>query len=130
MTLWACLIGDVDEAHLPRVADSPMRKAVAAEYRRLTGQAPTFIYSGWDGELRETEREAVDIPTPTPADGKWLVWSNEHGAWWRPAKWGYTRAIEEAGRYTRAEADAIVAQANIVIEPGERPNEVAVLAPG
>jgi len=34
----------------------------------------------------------------------WLVWSNEHGAWWRPNTWGYTYQISEAGRYTEAEA--------------------------
>lgn len=42
---------------------------------------------------------------------RWLVWSNQHGMWWRPNRSGYTAFIEEAGRYSRAEAERIVAQA-------------------
>jgi hypothetical protein len=42
----------------------------------------------------------------------WLVWSNEHQAWWRPAYAGYTAAIEEAGRYDFITASKIVADAN------------------
>ena len=42
---------------------------------------------------------------------KWLIWSNQHGKWWRPAECGYTDLIDEAGRYERTEADRIVADA-------------------
>ena len=42
----------------------------------------------------------------------WVIWSEEHGAWWRPGKWGYTRSLREAGRYPEAEANAIAEQAN------------------
>ena len=41
----------------------------------------------------------------------YLIWSNQHGQWWRPAKRGYTSIIDEAGRYSRAEAEAIVRDA-------------------
>jgi hypothetical protein len=34
----------------------------------------------------------------------YLVWSNEHRAWWRPNAQGYTVHHEAAGRYTREEA--------------------------
>ena len=47
-------------------------------------------------------------------DARWLIWSYEHAGWWRPGGWGYTRELAEAGRYSREEADRIVAQANIV----------------
>jgi hypothetical protein len=40
-----------------------------------------------------------------------LIYSNQHGRWWRPGKSGYTQVIEEAGRYPRAEAEKIVAAA-------------------
>lgn len=36
----------------------------------------------------------------------YLVWSHEHGAWWRPNGRGYTTDINRAGRYTREEAIA------------------------
>ncbi len=41
----------------------------------------------------------------------WLVWSNQRGMWWRADHTGYTQYVEEAGRYTHAEAAKIVAQA-------------------
>jgi hypothetical protein len=42
-----------------------------------------------------------------------LVWSNEHRMWWRGGHRGYTDSIEEAGRYSRADAQAIVARATL-----------------
>lgn len=35
---------------------------------------------------------------------EYLVWSNEHRAWWRPSAAGYTVHMEAAGRYTRDDA--------------------------
>jgi hypothetical protein len=43
-----------------------------------------------------------------------LIWSIEHDAWWRPGWMGYTRELAEAGRYTRAEAEAVLTRANYV----------------
>lgn len=37
-------------------------------------------------------------------DDEYLVWSNEHRAWWRPNARGYTVHLKSAGRYTRDEA--------------------------
>ena len=34
----------------------------------------------------------------------YLIWSNEHRAWWRPNSRGYTLQLEKAGRYSRDEA--------------------------
>lgn len=45
------------------------------------------------------ERHWEDQP-PEP----YLIWSNEHGAWWRANGAGYTSSIDDAGRYDRAEA--------------------------
>ena len=44
--------------------------------------------------------------------GVFLIWSIEHGAWWRPARYGYTTNIAEAGIYDQAEAERIVRKAN------------------
>lgn len=44
---------------------------------------------------------------------RFLVWSNEHGMWWRPAERGYTDSIEEAGRYPRSYAEKIVSRATL-----------------
>lgn len=43
---------------------------------------------------------------------EWLIWSDEHGAWWAPDKAGYTRDLERAGRYSLAEATEICENAN------------------
>ena len=47
-------------------------------------------------------------------DDRWLIWSYEHDAWWRPGAWGYTRELAEAGRYSGAEAERIIQRANVV----------------
>ncbi len=60
---------------------------------------------------------------------RYVIWSNEHRRFWNPAWRGYTWLLSEAGRYTKAEADAIVLQANIAVREGEEPNEVILLAP-
>jgi len=45
---------------------------------------------------------------------EYLIWSYEHDGWWMPGGWGYTRELTDAGRFTQAEAEHIVAQANLV----------------
>ncbi len=41
----------------------------------------------------------------------YLIYSHEHGAWWRPRRLGYTGAIAEAGHYSAEEAEQICADA-------------------
>jgi hypothetical protein len=58
----------------------------------------------------------------------WVIWSEEHRAWWGAARWGYVVRLTDAGRYTEAEAREIVKQANRAIAP-PRFNEIAVPDP-
>jgi hypothetical protein len=44
---------------------------------------------------------------------RYLIWSNEHAMWWRENESGYTQHIDEAGRYDRADAERIVADATV-----------------
>lgn len=63
---------------------------------------------------------------------KYLIWSNEHRAWWGPSRSGYTVSVAEAGRYTKETAEEIVEDANLHANrhvPEGHPNEVMVLAP-
>jgi len=43
----------------------------------------------------------------------WLIWSNEHKAFWGVAHRGYTNVLDHAGRYNFLEALAICQRANI-----------------
>lgn len=44
---------------------------------------------------------------------KFLIWSNQRGMWWRPNERGYTQILEEAGVYSRADAERIISGATI-----------------
>lgn len=44
------------------------------------------------------------------AELHYLLWSNKHAAWWRPAGRGYTEDIAQAGAYTEAQAIEAVRQ--------------------
>lgn len=43
---------------------------------------------------------------------QFLIWSEEHGAWWRPHRCGYTTSMKNAGRYDALSAEQIVREAN------------------
>lgn len=63
MNIWTCKIGETGRA-LPYGADLPMRRAVEAAYREITGDEPTFLFSGWGGELTDAERAVVENRVP------------------------------------------------------------------
>lgn len=63
----------------------------------------------------------------THTENKYLVWSNEHNAWWRPSSSGYTNHIANAGRYGRDEAMKICKGANFTFAKGQLPFEIPVL---
>lgn len=58
----------------------------------------------------------------------YLIWSEEHGAWWLSSSNGYTRSLAKAGRYSRKEAEDIVEAANEFVAEGTF-NEVAIPDP-
>jgi hypothetical protein len=60
---------------------------------------------------------------------QYLIWSNEHGRWWKPWERGYTCVLSEAGRYPLKRATEICENANIAIPEGAEPSEVLIPAP-
>lgn len=62
------------------------------------------------------------------SDDSWVVWSEEHGRWWKPGECGYTDSLREAGRYSETRAKEIEARANIPCKSGEF-NEIALPDP-
>ena len=58
----------------------------------------------------------------------WLIWSNEHRAWWGPGSMGCVGIIEKAGRYSFKDASAICDEANRYLPKGNK-HEFMVLSP-
>ena len=58
----------------------------------------------------------------------YLVWSNQHSAWWRANSRGYTKDLAQAGIYSRMETIAICAGARDGWRDGETPPEIPVVA--
>lgn len=56
----------------------------------------------------------------------YLIWSNEHRAWWRPGRAGYTTFLIAAGRYSQADAVAICRDARGGWTEGNPPPEIPV----
>lgn len=57
---------------------------------------------------------------------EYLIWSNEHKAWWGPGGRGYTSRLSEAGCYLRRQAlsicsKAIVGTSSTLGQPPELP---------
>jgi hypothetical protein len=65
------------------------------------------------------------MQTPT----YYVIWSEEHGAWWAPVQGGYTRSLAKAGRYEQTEAEEIVTKANKYPPRGMSWSEVAIAEP-
>lgn len=58
---------------------------------------------------------------------KYLIWSNEHRAWWGPNNAGYTTSLQRAGRYSRNDAIRTCAFARDGWSAGDIPSEIPVL---
>lgn len=57
----------------------------------------------------------------------YIIWSNEHSAWWGQDERGYVSSIERAGRYTREHALKICARSRGGREWNRNPSEVPIL---
>lgn len=62
------------------------------------------------------------------SNDRWVVWSEEHGGWWKAGGYGYTRSLREAGRFTGKNAKEIEENANRYLKPDEL-HEVAMRDP-
>jgi hypothetical protein len=51
---------------------------------------------------------------------QFYIWSIEHNAWWKPNRFGYTKKLFEAGKYSYREAVEICRDANYFL--GEYPS--------
>lgn len=83
--------------------------------------------AGHGASLKDCIDQIIDLECGDP-DEPYLIWSNEHGAWWRPHKAGYCLDLDDAGRYSRSEAIRIAARARDGWQPGKPPPEIALPA--
>lgn len=109
-------------------APSPKRALVIA--KRLSKAADLFgdgvgITALLKDAARALERLAAHSQTVAPTP-QYLVWSNEHHAWWGPEERGYTRIIERAGRYTRSQAMTIASRRGGGWQTESNPYEIAI----
>jgi predicted RNase H-like nuclease (RuvC/YqgF family) len=75
------------------------------------------VGSGWNLLLIDELRKAAGTMTTE----LYLIWSNEHSAWWGPGQLGYVTDPARAGRYTLQQAKEICFEANrYAKEPQER----------
>ena len=63
--VWTCKIGG-RVGRLPDGADAPMRRAVAGAFAAVTGCPVEFCFSGWGGDLDESELAVVEDREPDP----------------------------------------------------------------
>lgn len=75
----------------------------------LAGHSFALITGGHHEEMASkiVDRIAERLAAKPADEGLYLVWSNQHRAWWRPKSAGYTDDVKRAGRYSRAEAISI-----------------------
>lgn len=59
---------------------------------------------------------------------KFLIWSNQHKAYWRENACGYVRHRAEAGRYSLKEAENICQEANEHLREDAEPHETMLPA--
>lgn len=62
------------------------------------------------------------------SDTPYVIWSNEHRAWWRADSQGYTVSLASAGRYSRTEAISIASGSRDGWGPNRVPDEIALPA--
>lgn len=80
------------------------------------GGFPDEWFVGWKAlDLPPSAEQQRSLKTMAdeidPFGGKYVIWSREHGAWWRADSAGYCSEFLGAGLYGKAEAEAICADA-------------------
>lgn len=69
------------------------------------------------------------VRSPALDELVYVIWSNEHSAWWGPNRHGYTTVLSGAGYYSRAAAISIARDARGGWRKGENPPEIAIPLP-
>jgi hypothetical protein len=84
-------------------------KAFSDETIQIELKLACETLSRWVCNAKEeaTRNALIKLGWTPPGEGNWLIWSNEHRAYWRPDMIGYTKSWREAGRFSRKQAVVI-----------------------
>lgn len=91
----------------------------------MTDTAIYVQFSDCRQHIRKWSREPFEGGHRFMDQGCYVIWSNEHRAWWGPERRGYVTNLAEAGIYGRDEANLIARNAKFGSAPG-MPNEIAL----
>ena len=86
-------------------------------------EAPEVHFAPAVQAALDAARDAGFVLVPV---AEYLIWSNQHGMWWRAARKGYTPELADAGRYSREEAIEI-SRGGDFWRAFERPREAPIL---
>jgi hypothetical protein len=102
-----------------------------SELRQLREDDPiVFSASAYDRLLERLESAMANYKRSKSMNEQlYVIWSEEHGAWWVAGRWGYTRSIHLAGKFTQSETEEILHKANDYLPEGAVLNEIAFPAP-
>jgi hypothetical protein len=89
-------------------------ESLISELRTLREEEPiVFEGAAYDRLLSRLESAMANYKrTKSMEEELYIIWSEEHGAWWVSGGWGYTRSMFLAGKYTKKETDEILHKAN------------------
>jgi hypothetical protein len=106
-----------------RVQISPLRPKKTNKYKGSGVPFGRISLDGTEQNVPEAAPSGTQSPEKVP---KYLIWSNEYGAWWRANSRGYTTILSSAGHYTRDDALNICAGARDGWRSASAPSEIPV----
>lgn len=99
--------------------DVSVEPGATADERRTLGMFTYKLTAATAADVAQRLNEQVGVEP-------YVIWSNEHQAWWKAGRHGYSVDFEQAGRYSRADALMICADARGGWSPCKPPPEIAL----